>query len=306
MAEHDRPTKRQSASPHSPHDPENDTVKLPALRSPSAAALVPSTRVEEQTPDQQELSPTGNRREVEALATVQVPETPLPSRRAQPQERNASPKDRKRRELLNAQAVRERCRQLCAATFFRERSTIRSLGFTSAISGEGKTLLALTTAGVLAQDSSRPVTLLECTWERPRLKELFGLPQRRGLAEWLRGECSEEEIRYRVSPELTVIPAGEGADQAMKLVHQLSERQLLSRLFTPQELVIIDLPPLVTAGYGALAASLADALILVVHAGVTPETMVSEACAQLRDLPVQGIMLNQIESHIPRWIRQLL
>ncbi|WP_052888756.1 CpsD/CapB family tyrosine-protein kinase [Thermogemmatispora carboxidivorans] len=317
MAEHDRLNKNKTKQNTSAHDSDSDTVKLPALRSqPTAAALASSTSTptEEQVldnPDEPGLAlkeTKETRTQSEALSKVKVPETPVPGRpgKTKPEQPETAAKSQKTRELLNAQALRERCRQLCAATFFRERSTIRSLGFTSATAGEGKTLLALATATVLANDSGRPVTLLECTWERPCLQELFNLPRRQGLAEWLRGECSEEAIRYQVSPELTVIPAGNAAGQAMKLIHLLAERQLLSRLPTSQELFILDLPPLVTSGYGALAASLADSLILVVHAGVTSEVLVSEACAQLRDLPVQGILLNQIESSIPRWIRQLL
>lgn len=319
MAEHDRLNKNKMKQNTGAHDPENDTVKLPALRSQSTAAALASSRpTEEQAPDTphepepelaaKETPKEEAKKQSEALSKVKVPETPVPGRseKTEPEQRETSIKSQKTRELLNAQALRERCRQLCAATFFREHSTIRSLGFTSATAGEGKTLLALATATVLASDSGQPVTLLECTWERPRLQELFNLPRRQGLAEWLRGECSEEAIRYQVSPELTVIPAGNAAGQAMKLIHQLAERQLLARLPASQGLFILDLPPLVTSGYGALAAGLADSLILVVHAGVTSEVLVSEACAQLRDLPVQGILLNQIESHIPRWIRQLL
>src|SRR5690242_16054953 len=53
---------------------------------------------------------------------------------------------------MAASALRERCRQLYAATFFREQHPVRSLGFTSAIRGEGKTYLARMTATVLADE----------------------------------------------------------------------------------------------------------------------------------------------------------
>nr|BBH95735.1 hypothetical protein KTA_39340 [Thermogemmatispora argillosa] len=307
MAELDRLNNNKKKSSSS-HDSDTDTVKLPALRPQAAAAVVSSKKAEVQVTNKTELSQQDNEEHIETISTVELPDTPVPvpASQAEGDRVPASAKSRQARELLNIQVVRERCRQLCASIFFREGSTIRCLGFTSAIAGEGKTLLALTTASVLASDSGRPVTLLECTWERPQLQALFDLPRRQGLAEWLRGECSEEAIRYRVTPELTVIPAGDAAGQAMRWIRQLIERQLLSRLSLPEELIILDLPPVVTTGYGALAASLADTLILVVHAGATSEVLVSEACAQLKDLPVQGILLNQIESRIPRWIRQML
>ena len=72
------------------------------------------------------------------------------------------------------------------------------------------------------------------------------------------------------------------------------------------ERYIFDLPPVVSCSYGALAAALAEAVVVVVQAGVTPDSVVAEACAQLEDIPIEGIVLNQIESRIPRWIRRIL
>jgi len=34
--------------------------------------------------------------------------------------------------------------------------------------------------------------------------------------------------------------------------------------------------------------------------------MIAETCSQLKDLPVHGLLLNQVESSIPRWLRQIL
>jgi hypothetical protein len=34
--------------------------------------------------------------------------------------------------------------------------------------------------------------------------------------------------------------------------------------------------------------------------------MIAETCAQLKDLPIHGLILNQGDSRIPRWLRQLL
>ena len=69
-----------------------------------------------------------------------------------------------KRDIARAQMLQERCRQLCLSVFFREHAPVRSLGFTSSLVGEGKSFLAVVTAGVLSDDSSSPVTLLECNW----------------------------------------------------------------------------------------------------------------------------------------------
>jgi Mrp family chromosome partitioning ATPase len=208
--------------------------------------------------------------------------------------------------LANARGLQERCRQLCLTCFFDERAPIRSLGFTSPLKGEGKTFLATVTARVLANDSSNPVTLLECNWENPTLHEYYGFSRTPGLAEWLRGECSEWNIRYQVTKSLTVIPAGDGRQDAVKLLQQLRQKGLMDKLANSNELVVVDLPAIVTTAYGPIAANLVEALIIVVRAGVTPDALVTETCTQLKDLPVHGMILNQVESHIPRWLRQIL
>jgi len=207
----------------------------------------------------------------------------------------------------NASALQERCRQLGLSLFFREHAPVRSLGFTSAIAGEGKSFLTTVMASVLAKDVSDPVTLLECNWEHPCLHEHFGIAATPGVAEWLRGDCDETDIRHRIDPNLTVIPAGEGRRDAVKLTQQLRQQGLLAAFTSsPNELLVVDLPAIVTCAYGSLLASLVESLIIVVRAGVTTDRMLVETCAQLKDLPVEGVILNQMQSKIPRWIRQLL
>lgn len=211
-----------------------------------------------------------------------------------------------KRDLANARILQDRCRQLCLSIFFRELAPARSLGFTSSIGGEGKSFLASTSARVLANDSFDPVILLECNWEHPWLHEHFKIPSTPGLAEWLRGECSAIEIRHQVDHNLTVIPAGNGRTDAVRLLQQIRQKGLLDTFAYSNELLVVDLPAIVTTAYGQLAASLVESLIMVVYAGVTPDSILAEACTQIKDLPVQGILLNQLESRIPGWIRQLL
>ena len=149
----------------------------------------------------------------------------------------------------------ERCRNLCISLFYRENAPVRSLGFTSSIQGEGKSFFASITAQVLAHDSIEPVTLIECNWEHPTLHEYFDIPATPGLAEWLRGTCDEDDIRYQVDKNLTVIPAGNGSHDAVKLLNQLNEHGLKKAFQHTNELYIVDLPSIITTGYGSLAAS---------------------------------------------------
>jgi Mrp family chromosome partitioning ATPase len=244
-----------------------------------------------------------------------IPKTPVPTslsneaRQAQTRRKQIStPRSRSisEKDLANAHMLRERCRQLYLSVFFHKDAPVRSLGFTSSLSGEGKSFLSAVLARVLADDITSPVTLLECNWEHPDLHERFGIPSAPGFAEWLRGECNETAIRHEVGSDLHVIPAGDGRRDAVKLLQRIQRRGLLNTLARPDELLIVDLPAIAIAGYGVLAASLVEALVVVVRAGVTPDFMLKATSSQLKDFPVQGMILNQVESHVPRWIRQLL
>jgi protein-tyrosine kinase len=241
---------------------------------------------------------------------IPVIETPLPVPLVAPTKQvtgKKSPSHKyNKRDVAHARMLRDRCQQLCLSLFFRDDNPVRSLGFTSAIEGEGKSFLATITAQELAHDSSEPVTLIECNWEHPSLHEYFDIPPTPGLAEWLLGTCEEDDIRYQVVDNLTVIPAGNSAQDIVKLLKQV-QRQGLLKLFTHQrELYIVELPPILTTGYGSLAADLLESVLVVVRAQVTTESMVAETCAQLKETSIHGIILNHCESHIPQWIRQLL
>jgi Mrp family chromosome partitioning ATPase len=204
------------------------------------------------------------------------------------------------------QMVQERCRQLCFSLFFREHAPVRSVGFTSSIDGEGKSFLSSITAQVLAHDTNEPVTLVECNWEHPSLHKYFGVPATPGLAELLRGSCNEEDVRHQVEDNLTLIPAGDGSQDSMKLLQPIQQVGLSNYFANKKGLFVVDLPPILTAGYGSLAASLVESIIIVVHAQAISESALSETYSLIKGLPVYGTILNQRESRIPHWIQQIL
>jgi len=212
----------------------------------------------------------------------------------------------RKRGRAQVQEIEEQIRQLCLSLFFREDAPIRSLGLTSAIRGEGKTFLAMATADVLAHDYSLPTTIVECNWDNRCLHEHFNLRPTPGLAEWLRGECDVADIRQPVTANLTVITAGDSRRDAVKLLRQLRQDGISDLLASPDEALIMDLPPVVASVYGALAASIADSLVVVVRSRVTPAPVIAEAMEQISDMPVQGLILNQTHSRIPRWLQALL
>lgn len=190
--------------------------------------------------------------------------------------------------------------------FFAEQDPVRALGITSAVAGEGKTLAALLVSHALATSSRRPVVLVECDWQRSTLSRNLDIPASPGFAEWLRGSTDRTEIRHQVLPNLTVVPAGLGGADAMTALAEVRRPDLIERLGDPDELIILDLPSVLSSYHGTIAARLAEALLLVVRAGSTPASFVTRACDELKQMRVEGIILNQVTTHVPRWLQSLL
>jgi Mrp family chromosome partitioning ATPase len=202
--------------------------------------------------------------------------------------------------------LRLELQRTCLPLFFAEQSPIRTLGLTSAVAGEGKTSVAWLMSYTLASSSRRPVVLVECDWERPTFSRDLGLPASPGLAEYLSGVNKLAEIRYPFLPNLTVIPAGLGGVDALTALAQLQQEDLHDRLADPDDLLILDLPSVLDSTYGMIAARLAESLLLVVRAGGTPSSLVGHACEALQHLQVEGIILNKVQTRIPRWLQRLL
>lgn len=175
------------------------------------------------------------------------------------------------------------------------------IGITSAISGEGRTTVALGLARTLAADMDLPVALVEVDLERPMLAARFRIPQAPGLCEVLRGQCRIDQAMWSVSENLSVVPVGLAGRNVSRLLHRLPHEDPFHTPERAAGITILDLPPIINHGYGAMAAGAADATLLVVRAGVTPLAMVREALARLEDVPPQGIIFNAPHSALPRW-----
>jgi Mrp family chromosome partitioning ATPase len=246
-----------------------------------------------------------------ASSTHPLPEVVLPvAKKVQPRSASLPARAFSQRERIAMHDLQEQCRRFCLNTFLRKQDPVRSLGLTSAIAGEGRSLLSVVMAQVLAADSAAPVVLIECGWEPKSspasltIPAYFDIPSQPGLAEWLLEECKEDEMSYLVAENLTVVPAGNSRGDAVKMLQAMSK--MLDRFIHTHHFVIVDLPPVITSPYGVLAAGTVEALALVVRAGSTPAPLLREASNRLQGLQVEGVILNQMQSKIPRWLERLL
>jgi Mrp family chromosome partitioning ATPase len=186
-----------------------------------------------------------------------------------------------------------------------DQGIVPTIGITSAVSGEGRTTIATGVAAAMAADLDRSIVLVEVDLGHPGVHQLLGINPEPGLAEYLRGECALSEAIHQISDKLFVLPAGDGAKEAPNLIYRLARADLRTRMNTTDALLVLDLPPVFTSSYGALAASMAEALVFVVHAGSTTDEQVRESLTRLRENAVRSVVVNGYHPQLPNWLQNL-
>ena len=181
---------------------------------------------------------------------------------------------------------------------------LRTLAVVSAAPGDGKTTVARNLAEAAATMGSR-VLLMETDLRRPTLSHRLSLPPTQGLAGVLIGalELSEAvhalklETNGRPSPgrTLDVIPAGAVAPpNPAELIESQALRDLLARVRSSYDLVLIDTPPLTVVSDAFALLPQVDGVIVVGRVGRNRRdvaTRLQEILAGV-DAPLLGVVAN--------------
>jgi Mrp family chromosome partitioning ATPase len=180
---------------------------------------------------------------------------------------------------------------------------MRSIAVTSAIRGEGRTCVAGALAKIQAEDYGRRVVLLDMDFEAPSLARRLGAEPEPGLAELARGEAELSDIAQHVDDQVTLIAAGSAGGLVVRVATTLAESDVLNQIGRACDVVIADLPPLLTSGAARVLAPSFDMLGLVIRAGVTPLPQIKQAVATLKAEP--AVILNDVSTNLPAWLRRL-
>ena len=173
----------------------------------------------------------------------------------------------------------------------------RVLVFTSAHASDGKTTVVSNIA-IATAEIRRKVLVIDADLRRPRMHDIFGVPNDRGLSDILREELSPENvaglIKTTAIPNLHVLPAGKATHSAAHLLYSLNLAPLLATFKREYDMVLIDTPPMLQMTDARVAGRLADAVILVARAGNTTRDAVLAAKERLDEdcIRILGTVLN--------------
>lgn len=173
----------------------------------------------------------------------------------------------------------------------------RLIVLTSPGPSEGKTTVASNLAFKLA-GIGKKVLLIDADLFRARLHDLFGISNDHGLTTVLQSEPPDENLLQsaiqKVSEGLFVLPCGPPALEAGDLLFASHMPDLLSRLRTAFDMIIIDTPPLSVLPDARILGRFADGVVLVIRAGHTTRDGAMAAIQRLMNdrTNVLGTVLN--------------
>ena len=163
---------------------------------------------------------------------------------------------------------------------------VRSLIVLGAQGGEGAGTVAVNLASAAA-DSGRRVTLVDGDAAEGEATALLGLDGQLGMTELVRnaslpgrGDELLRHLRLRQRPGLDVLP--QGTPDGPDLVDADRARQILDRLLSQSDLVIVATPPIRRSPSGLAWACAVDAALLVASREATRRESVSQTVQSLR------------------------
>lgn len=192
------------------------------------------------------------------------------------------------------------CRSLMLS---READGIRTVAVTSAISGEGKTSVALQLARSLALCSHEPVLLVDGDLRKAGLHDLLSLPAGPGLADLLAKESADRRdlettiISQRFAP-IHVLAAGNVKRHPHFILQQDKLEAVFKSLGQMYRYIVVDTPPVLGVGEALSVCKAADGTLVCAMRDVSRQSQVEAACQKLFSANARpiGFVLNGVPS----------
>jgi succinoglycan biosynthesis transport protein ExoP len=172
----------------------------------------------------------------------------------------------------------------------------RTILFSSAIGGEGKSVTATNCALMFAQLDER-VLLIDADLRRPHCHEILGRDSHPGLTEVLVGlQELDKAIQSTSSKGLFFLSAGVTPPNPSELLGSHKMRGILAAAASSFDHVLIDSPPILPVSDSVVLSTLVDGVVMVVSAQ-TAKDLVRDACSRLIYVgsKMLGVVLNNVD-----------
>jgi capsular exopolysaccharide synthesis family protein len=178
----------------------------------------------------------------------------------------------------------------------RDKQLLKTVLITSAMPGEGKTFLTACLARMMVRQQGKKVLTIDADLRRPQLDAAFGAPSAPGLTDYLTGAADESAVLQRgMDPNLYFIPGGKHASNAAELVSSPRLPQLLRRMESLFDWILLDSPPVVPVHDASVLSAHCHGVLLVVRSASTAYDLAQRAATELKNHGLLGVILNHVE-----------
>jgi exopolysaccharide/PEP-CTERM locus tyrosine autokinase len=172
----------------------------------------------------------------------------------------------------------------------------------SAMPGDGKTFTSINLSLSFANEKDVSVVLVDADVAKAHLSRILGVENDPGLMDLLHDQHLDPEsvILPTTVPGLSILPAGKADETATEMLSSARMEQVAAQIGArdPKRIVLFDSAPLlITSEAMALVAAVGQ-VIMVVRAGVTPQSAVLDAIELLGEGKSIGLVLNQTDEQV--------
>jgi exopolysaccharide/PEP-CTERM locus tyrosine autokinase len=169
---------------------------------------------------------------------------------------------------------------------------------TSALSGEGKSFTCINLALSLARERDYEVLLVDADVAKPHISRLFGASKEPGLLDLLDDDrlMNHRDVVLRTDIlGLSLLPTGQARPHATELLASNRMEELIRALGAdnPRRIVVFDSPPVLLTSEARVLTRLVGQVVIVVHAGITPQQAVLDAVDTIDEGKAVSLILNQ-------------
>ncbi len=178
---------------------------------------------------------------------------------------------------------------------------------TSAMAGEGKSMIAINLAIIIAIELHSNALIVDCDLRNPSLSRWFGFQEKKGLSDYLLGEAELPDLLVKTSVDkLSILPGGTLQDNPVELIGSKRMKSLIADLKARYDdrYIILDSSPLLATTEPSVLNEMVDGILFVIKSGDTPRESIQQALKLLDKKKIIGVVLNNLEFKTNAMIRR--
>lgn len=177
--------------------------------------------------------------------------------------------------------------------FLLSHSNEKTITVSSSVAGEGKSTTAINIAVAFSQLGCR-VLLIDADMRKPSVHKKLRISNDKGLSSILVGFSELSESTNNVNQNFDVITAGPTPPNPSELMGSEQMSQLLTKLESEYDYIIIDTPPVNIVPDALVVAPKTSGIVFVVQDGITPHEQFKKALSSIEfsKAKMLGVILN--------------